>query len=218
MKDSADRCSQEISKSSPPSGKRRRRLALNFGITAVFVTLVFLLIYPAFVGCPRQPITRTTVMMNNLAVALKLYYNEYGDFPNRSVNRYSKDHLLTTKENECLYRLFGGQDVDLAGASDTTNANPRKIAFLFFKPNDVGLVDEAYEPCRHGGMTNIVSRWGTAFRIVLDYDGDSQVVPWPGANPVKGEIAVWCVHPFYKGPPLLHFLETPTIVTNCSWQ
>jgi prepilin-type N-terminal cleavage/methylation domain-containing protein len=140
--------------------------------------------------------TRALAMMNNVAMAIKLYYNEYGHWPDGDADT-TADTVLDTTKNENLYRLLIGTNVNLSGNVSASNGNGRRIVFCQFKSSDVGLVDTSYNKASTG-KNNVINPWGNALRISLDYNGDNQVdlsANWDtkgtAAVTVPGEIAIW---------------------------
>lgn len=171
-------------------------------VVIVVISMLAGLLMPALGGAREAAKkAKAQTMVGSLHSAIKMYYNEYGTWPNAS---YTAEHTLTVAENACLLQMLQGSNVNLAG-STTANGNPRRIPFLTIKQTDIGKVDGNYKKIATGGTDNLVNPWGNGFIVRIDYDGDNQVTPISVA--LADTLAIYT----FGG-------KSGSISTNCTWK
>lgn len=139
-----------------------------------------------------------------MAMALKAYYNEYGNWPSDSAGKVP-DGALDTPQLENLYKIMIGDDVYLDGAA---GGNPRRIAFIDFRKKDI----------KDSGSNKIfVDPWGTAYQAAFDADGDNKTPVFgasgSGSN-IGSSFAVWSKGPDTKDTTGESDPMNPTIPNN----
>lgn len=162
-------------------------------VVILIISMLGGLLMPSFQGIRETAKkTKAQVTINNLSIALKAYYNEYGTWPNKNTSPYTADTELSPKENQYLYQILSGVDISLDG---TPGGNSRKIAFYEFKKGDLGPVGEKdkkrFLKDPKSPITNLIDPWGNAFRISFDYDGDNIVSLPPEAKNPAGGFTIW---------------------------
>jgi prepilin-type N-terminal cleavage/methylation domain-containing protein len=139
-----------------------------------------------------------------LAMGLKAYYNEYGNWPTDSSGKVPNG-ALSAAELANLYKIMKGDDVYLDGSN---GGNARRIAFIDFRKRDVKTVS---------GNDSFVDPWGTPYQAAFDDDGDNKT-PVFGASGSTANIgfgfAIWSKGPDTKDAAGETDPMNPTIAAN----
>lgn len=135
---------------------------ISLALTLIAVPIIAAIAIPAFsTAQQRAQDTQELSTTHQLRVAIQSYETEYGRLP------------LAPKGKDAT--VDNGELMDVLRGIDKT-ANPKGIAFI--EPPALSMVDKVF-----------TDKWGYAFHIALDGDGDGKVTLDSGT--VDAPIAVW---------------------------
>jgi prepilin-type N-terminal cleavage/methylation domain-containing protein len=166
------------------------------------IALLAGLLTPAINGA-RQAAKKqkAAVQISAIATALRDYNNQYGYYPPVDNTGTQTGNTLTDVQLENLYNLFQGQDITLNGTKDGGVANPRKLVFMEFKPQDLKNIALSVNHYYQSGSGRVVfvDPWKSAYMIAFDDDGDgfTQVYGVPGGkaasstSKVQAPFVIW---------------------------
>jgi type II secretory pathway pseudopilin PulG len=142
------------------------------------ISLLAGLLLPAISGVRRAAQkTKARVSINQIGIALRAYYDEYGRWPAGtpgSAAAPDSDSPLTDVQLNNLTLMLSGSDIDLSG---TPGGNPKRLTFLESKAGvDTktigGILNGVYPYSAGGTSLAFVDPWNNSYMIVLNNDGD----------------------------------------------
>jgi type II secretory pathway pseudopilin PulG len=178
----------------PRPGKRSFTLMEMMAVVAIIMILAGLTI-PTIGYAKRQArAAKAREDVNNLRVALRSYYQEYGAWPNATTSWTEFSSMLNGNINP-----YSGA----AGPGYAASNNARAIRFLEFRKESVNASAEYLDP------------WGTAYVVLMDHGGaavgkagwsddagfvppgaeDGQLPNPAGGNRVQAPLAVYSFGP-----------------------
>jgi prepilin-type N-terminal cleavage/methylation domain-containing protein len=171
--------------------------------------------------------SRAQASIQAIGVALKAYYNEYGNWPTDGTS--VPNTILDSSQLNCLYNILLGTNANLSTATASpTGVNPRQITFLEVKKTDSKTVNPVIANGVYkylvGGKTVFTDPWENSFMISFDHDGDNytEVYRSGGALKVLGGFAIWSAGPDKKIDDMETDLNSPTKTVNrdnlASWK
>lgn len=153
----------------------------------------------------KKSASRATV--NQLSLALRSYYEEYGKWPNDTDTTKAPNAKLDPDEINGLVQILSGINANLKSSAGSPSGNPRGIRFMEFKAADIFLVS--------AGVTNIYDPWQRPYQICLDGDEDGTTVGIYGtALPLGHSFAVWSTGPDQAENGAETDLNHPTMKEN----